>query len=507
MNNTVGYLHRIALIIILCTGGCLSARAQQNWFLFIQSESSQAFYVRIGETIYNSSPVGHLVINGLRDSTYRLAIGFPQSQYREHQFSIPVSKKDHGFELKKSDARSWILYDWQTAETINSPRTDSELYGERKKDNGFASLMAAVVNDSAVLYASIVKADPPAKKPVIDSAIVNKASAEKPVEIKSDSVSVDSAVVLQEKKIIDSAKAEPVVVKNMPRPDSVLKDTATRAVAAKDSTALAVSKPGEESPPVTRLNEQTNSKEKKLVFLDNSIGIKKDTITVIIPLEKDTVVEKNTVTKAVLKDTAADAMTETAVVTEQKSEPVKTMANQPLMDSIALLQKPDTTRSIAKKIDSLALQADSIKTARAVMKKPEVILQTDSALAETKTDTATALVLKEPEPVKTSGLVMINSDCSKFASVNDVDKLRVKMMNEKDAGNRIFIAHKAFKNMCFETRQIRALSELFPNDELRFRFFETAWPFVSDTVNFKMLEETLTDSFFITRFRTLLKRQ
>jgi hypothetical protein len=104
-------------------------------------------------------------------------------------------------------------------------------------------------------------------------------------------------------------------------------------------------------------------------------------------------------------------------------------------------------------------------------------------------------------------LILVNSDCSKFASDNDVDKLRIKMMNEKDAGNRIFVAHKAFKNMCFATRQIKALSELFPTDELRFRFFETAWPFVSDTSQFKNLEETLTDSFFITRFRTLLRRQ
>ena len=98
MSNAVGYLHRIALIILILQGG-ISARAQQNWFLYIQSESSQSFYVRIGEKIYSSSPVGHLVINGLRDSTYRLAIGFPQSLYREHQFAVPVRKKDYHVEF------------------------------------------------------------------------------------------------------------------------------------------------------------------------------------------------------------------------------------------------------------------------------------------------------------------------------------------------------------------------------------------------------------------------
>ena len=158
---------------------------------------------------------------------------------------------------------------------------------------------------------------------------------------------------------------------------------------------------------------------------------------------------------------------------DQKAE--KTNAARSLMDSIASLKKVDTAKVVKaemKKIDSPAVE-----------------------------------LAKDPEPEKPASLVMVNSDCSKFATDNDVDKLRVKMMNEKDAGSRIFIAHKLFKSMCFATRQIKGLSELFPNDELRFRFFETAWPFVADTVNFKSLEETLTDSFFITRFRTLLKRQ
>jgi hypothetical protein len=467
MSNASRYLQRIAFII-LCVHGSISAGAQQNWFLYIQSESSQPFYVRIGETIYSSSRVGHLVINGLRDSTYRLAIGFPQSQYREHQFAVPVKKKDYGFELKKTDARSWVLYDWHAQETIRAPRTDSLLFGERKKDDGFASLMASVVNDSAVLYTSIVKADPPKKAGNnIDTATVAKTNDDiTPVTKQTDSLAKDTTAIVQEKKIADTIKAEPVVVKTeKPIADSAMEDTTSRATPGKDTTALVKTEPVQEekkedkkedkSPPVSKLKEETDKEEKKLVFLDNTIGIKKDTITVIIPLEKDTVVAE-----------------------EKKVEPIKETpkpAQQSLMDSVASIKK-----------------TDSVVAARAEMKK---------------IDSPVVAATREPEPEKPAGLILVNSDCSKFASDNDVDKLRIKMMNEKDAGNRIFVAHKAFKNMCFATRQIKALSELFPTDELRFRFFETAWPFVSDTSQFKNLEETLTDSFFITRFRTLLRRQ
>jgi hypothetical protein len=433
MSNASRYLQRIAFIL-LCVHGSISATAQQNWFLFIQSESNQPFYVRIGETIHSSSSVGHLIINGLRDSTYRLAIGFPQSQYREQQFFVPVRKKDHGFELKKTDGRSWILYDWLDQETIKSPRSDSLLYGERKKDDGFASLMAAVVKDSAVLYASVVKAEPPKKieKTEIDSAIVAKI----------DSLAKDTVV-----------KAEPVVVKTeTPKPDSVVKDTIALVVKEQDKT-----------PPVTKLNEQTGSEEKKLVFLDNTIGIKKDTITIIIPLEKSEPVKDTTEKKKVV------------VIKEEKPEPEKNNTAQSLMDSVAALKK-----------------TDSVATVKAEMKK---------------IDSVAIAPAKEPEPEKPMGLILLNSDCVKFAKDLDVDKLRIKMMNEKDPGNRIFIAHKVFKTMCFATSHIKGLSELFPGDELKFRFFETAWPFVSDTSQFKTLEVTLTDSFFITRFRTLLRRQ
>lgn len=428
MSNAYRYLQRIAFIIF-CIHGSISASAQQNWFLFIQSESNQPFYVRIGETIHSSSSVGHLTINGLRDSTYRLAIGFPQSQYREQQFFIPVGKKDHGYELKKSDARSWILYDWLDQETIKSPRSDSLLYGERKKDDGFASLMAAVVKDSAVLYASVVKTETPKKieKTEVDSVVVAK---------------IDSL-----KKDIDTTKTEAVVVKTeTKKPDSVLNDTVAIA------TAEPVKK---DSVTISKLDEQTDKDEKKLVFLEN----KKDTITIVIPLEKDTPVVEKKVEPQVIA----------------KAEPEKENASQTLMDSVVTLKKPD-----------------SVATINAEMKK---------------VDTPMIVAAKEPEPEKPAGLILLNSDCVKFAKDSDVDKLRIKMMKEKDAGNRIFIAHKAFKDMCFATKDIKGLSELFPGDELKFRFFETAWPFVSDTSQFKTLEETLTDSFFITRFRALLRRQ
>jgi hypothetical protein len=492
MSNAFRYLRLFALLIICIRCSVSVSAQQQQWFLFIQSESSQPFYVRIGETVYNSSKVGHLVIDGLRDSTYRVNIGFPQGKFREHAFSIPIRKSDHGFELKKAAGNDWILYNWQTQETITAPRTDSLLYGERKKDNGFAALMASVVNDSAVLYTSVVKVDPPSIPEVNTEVKTIPADTAAIVKQEAEAKTDPSEVVV---KTEDSTRAESELVKTeTPRPDSGVGDTASTIIFS-DTTAL-VSKPVDEekTPPIAKLREETDRQEKKLVFLDNTIGIGKDTITVVIPIEKDSV-----------------ATPEKLLVKEEKETPEE-LTVQPSADSLAVVKKDDSI--VVPKAEEK--QADSPLVAKVVMQKtePPAVIAKEEKEAVKETDTP-GIAAGRPDsasvapagPEKTSSLVMINSDCVKFATDNDLDKLRIKMMKESDPGNRIFVAHKAFKSMCFATRQIKALSELFPSDELRFRFYETAWPFVSDSSQFKTLEETLTDQFFITRFRTLLRRQ
>ena len=70
--------------------------AQNNYFIFIQSENNQPYYVHTGGKTLSSSSIGHLIIPGLRDSIYSVSIGFPKSQFGEQSFDVPVNKKDGG---------------------------------------------------------------------------------------------------------------------------------------------------------------------------------------------------------------------------------------------------------------------------------------------------------------------------------------------------------------------------------------------------------------------------
>ena len=88
----------------------LVLRAQQDYFLFIQSENSQPYYVQTNGKTLSSSAIGHLIIPGLKDSIYTLNIGFPKNQFPEQIFQVRINRKDAGYQLKNLGAEGWALF-------------------------------------------------------------------------------------------------------------------------------------------------------------------------------------------------------------------------------------------------------------------------------------------------------------------------------------------------------------------------------------------------------------
>ncbi len=143
------------VLLVLLNFFTMVVRAQQPAYLIlIDAENKQAFTVRVGDQLYASSGHGHLVLSRLKDSSYKLNVRFPKNSLPEQVFPIAVRQKDLGFELKGSDS-TWSLFNWQTRETIRPvymPDSSRMLEKGIKRDDGFSRLMAAVVNDSSVMY-------------------------------------------------------------------------------------------------------------------------------------------------------------------------------------------------------------------------------------------------------------------------------------------------------------------------------------------------------------------
>lgn len=106
---------------------------------------------------------------------------------------------------------------------------------------------------------------------------------------------------------------------------------------------------------------------------------------------------------------------------------------------------------------------------------------------------------------KKKQVVMVNSDCRFFASDADIERLRVQMLGQVGAQDRTETARRVMRTKCFLTSQVRALSELFTTDEGRYRFFDAAYPYVSDSDRFRELIDQLSDEYYRARFKALVR--
>ena len=467
--------------------------AQQEYFIFIQADQNQPFYALIDTKTYSSSPRGNLIIPKLRDSTYKITIGFPGNKYPEQAFSVPMNKKDKGFQLKKISEGEWNLFNWQNQELIKPPQkvADQLAQGERKTDH-FAVLMANVVNDSAVLYSSIASVEP--------------GLPEKKEEIKTDLATTVNGTTTEIAKHTTSNEGEKI-------PDTKgLNKTDASKVESKDAVVL-IAPNKKETPGTDSSKTKPLEVDSALVKVQDTSKLNSNAIGIKPLSEVDE--QKNQAKDSSLAKTVDSIQTTelTASSIRKLSEYTSDQGKELVYVSSGTGSSADTVRifiPFSFQVDSTAIakQVDTPAHDEIEKLKPKV----DSALVVNekevkKQDTISKQSVSNAAPVeeKKKNVQMVNSDCRSFAVDADVDKLRIKMLAENNVDDRIMAARKYLKTKCFYTKQIKSLSELFLSDEGRYRFFDASYPFVVDTENFRELVSLLHDEYFVNRFKAMVR--
>ena len=411
-----------AALLACCVLLALAGSSQRQYYVLVESEKSQPFYIRLGETIYNSSTVGHVILSQLIDSTYTLEIGFPQDQYPSNHFVIRMNKKDHGYQLKNLTGKGWVLFDYQTAELLYPAKKEGIAqsgYSLVKKEDGFARLLAEVVNDTSVLYSIVY---------------------DKPLEpvVKTEKVA----------KEVTASKKEDVITRQTPEP-------------AKEVRTLAA---------VSLIGQKESDSGRHITYKDD-----KDSVSIFIPTEQDvqkhSIAEQNTEKKKEDSEKKKENNTQAAGIKPE-------VAIVPIVAADTLLRKTETP--VNKAETSVIKEVPDSSNKVVQQKTPDTLNQQKK-------------------------LVLLNSDCKAIAWDNDVDKLRIKMLGEKDVDNKITVARKIFKTKCFSSNQIKGLTELFATDQDKYKFLDAAYPFVVDTDNFKQLSYLLTDDYYVKRFRAMVR--
>ncbi len=229
----------------------------------------------------------------------------------------------------------------------------------------------------------------------------------------------------------------------------------------------------------TVIKKQSISSESgvEVIYIDVT-GDKQDTVKIFIPADK----ESDT---AGIITSGQPAKVADEPKTESNEKANATIANPVDDNKTEQVKEEEKPKEKNKQEETKTAPGDSRKFLPIEMK------------AENKPGT--------PAETPASVSPMINSDCKAYAADEDFLKLRKKMAGEDSDDAMIAVAQKFLKAKCYTTDQIKNLSFLFLKDAGKYRFFDLAYQFVSDSHNFSTLESQLTDPYYISRFKAMVR--
>jgi len=256
------------------------AFAQKVYFVYLQNEGHEPFFVRMNNKIYSSSSSGYLILSKLRDSSYNVNIGFPANQWPEQKFSFTVNKKDQGFLLKNFNEREWGLFDMQTM-TVQMAAGNSEkdaIKTEKKEVNTFTEMLSKAADDSTLK-----------EKPVLVKTEEKKVEEIKQPEEKKDEPKQElkkEDIVIEKKEEIKPTekKEEPVVeIKEQPVLNPVTKQIDSLELVTENKPENKPAEGAYEKSTVKRRSESSTTEGFGLIFVDIYPGGETDTIRILIP--------------------------------------------------------------------------------------------------------------------------------------------------------------------------------------------------------------------------------
>lgn len=438
--------NRLLFLWLVCFS--LSVTAQRNYFIYLQSESQQAFYVRSGNTIHSSSASGYLILSQLKDSAYTFTIGLPANKYGPQDYSIAVNRKDQGYLFKNFGEKGWGLFNLQTLAVIMP--VDKTVSNQpamlHTPVNNFTDLLSKAADDSTLRMKPVV-----AKKEEPTPALA-------PVAAPADTVKpVDQVPVVQEKIPLSQpaiTQVPPAVTEKKQEIQPVLLTDTVKAASA--APELIGEKKTEPPPAVVSIP---------------------DTATTIQPVATPVIN-----TEAAKDKGGLISLLSATATTEGKR--------------LVYIEKFENGN------------ADTVELLVPAAKEPatmDVPAPEEKKFLDISSDPAKDSVKNEVIPVVEQAKTLAFAPCKSVAGEDDFVKLRRRMVSRSNDDDMIAEAKKYFKSKCFSTTQLRNLSSIFLSDAGKYNFFDASYPYVSDRENFSSLQSELKTEYQLNRFRAMLQ--
>lgn len=559
--SMIKYLKKSLLIPCFLLMALRMTAQDQQYYIYIQSERSQPFYVRFDGKLLSSSDKGYIIISKLPAGTANMRIGFAKSEVPEQQYMVKVGgANDQGYLLKKDG-----LYNIVTFAATRPVKKGEEA-------------VAATPAPAEAVPAAVVETPAPAPTPT--PAETAAAPAVEPQKAMMDSMQKDLAAAFPDKDagVTVGPGTRPVkptnkfsesldrVVKD-DRPEEPLVDpnagTGMILAPAKD-TVKATPQPEEKKGRKKRRDREPLTAEEQQILADvmaeehkaadvpapaappvatTDVAVSEGSnVQAAAPapvIEETPAPEKKSAKKARKKKSDDPAFIDfqdgNAQATVTEGTPVPVASEEPA-PSKKKKRKADTEVTDA---DAAVVTAAPVETPAPAKKKkrsvdteehPNNILTDDSSgyavsdlnidhpskkdrkkkkkeVAEEGTAVPVTAAAEVPaEEKKTSSVKMINSDCGKVMDDETFRKLLRKFVGGKDDDGMIDAFKKQTKGYCLETSQVKTLVQLLGTDDARYRLLDNAYPKVYDSEHFSSLESVLSDSYYKGRFKAMVHR-
>jgi hypothetical protein len=451
--------------------------AQKIYFVYLQTETGEPFFVRMNDNLYSSTASGYLILPRLKDSAYNFKLGFPGKNI-DLDFSTSINKKDHGYLIKNFGEKGWGLFDLQSLSiqmsSSNTKGTTQINNGSNLPVNAFTDLLSKAADDPS-LKQNPVFAKEEEKKPQVVEAIVKE---EKKPEI--------TEVVVKEEKKPDST------IQSITKIEEKKTDAANeQKVEPAEKTSITKTAEVFKKSQVTRISGSATPEGFESVFVDQYADGGKDTVRILIPADKETVIAKEEAKPDSTKENKKflDIISDTTQVTKPQSEIKK--------DETKKWWPFNKNKNAENKKTQPEVKRETSRTPLFKKNKKETTTQSQP---EVKSEESKKWGLFNKNKKSDSG----TKRCQTVAGNDDFLKLRRKMAAKTNDDGMLDEAKKYFKEKCFTTEQIKNLSSMFLSNAGKYNFFETAHKFISDTEKFPSLQFELKDEYYVNRFKTLV---
>ena len=481
------YLRNLFLVLVML-GAALAANAQRPYFVYLQTETQEPFFVQLNKKNHSSSSVGHVVLSGLVNGTYNISVGF-SGQNAMQDYSISIESADKGYLVKKFENGEWGLVDLQTSavQLAGAAKREAE---KAEIELAIAAAHAKKVEEEAALKAEQAKAEQV------------RAEQAKTEQLKADSIKAleknnDAGKVMAAAAAVTTAA---VVAENVVKKEATEEVKATEKTAEKTVGTEARQTSGTVNPP-TEVGENAGAAA-------GAVAVGTLSAAEIMKLQEearriDAQGKRDSVLNAQKKDSASS----------------KAVAVAPAFLDIEMTMPADSlvTKDAAALADTLPKAAPAevavatADTLSAGVKKPDEVKQSSAAAVAVPAVVVPAVAVPpagevtRPDSSKTTAATPKNPNCTAEATDADMEMVTMLIKGEKDPDDGLEMAKKGMKIKCVQTTQVRKLALLFEGQEERYRLLDMAYRYTTDRQNYLNLADLLTDPYFANRFKAMLQ--